>query len=414
MTTAHPTRFPFTEKRILRLPTPATGRVYYRDVHTPGLAVCKTAAGASTFYFYRKIAGRPVRIPLGRTAAITVADARDLAGEANAKLARGEDPREEKRKARSAIALGQLWTYYLENHAKVHKRSWKQDQEQWDRYLKASWTNRKLDTIHSDDLKALHKRMGTEHGVYAANRLRSLLSAMFNLAIQDLGFKGPNPAAAVKRFKEQSRERFLQSEELPRFFTALETLRTESPVAADFLEVCLWCGARRGNVLSMRWEELNLAESTWIIPPEKAKAGDTLRVHLPEQAVAILRRRQEQRQRKDQWVFPGHRKGRHLTDPTKPWKKILDAAGLKDLRIHDLRRTLGSWAAGTGASLPIIGKALGHRHTATTAIYARLNLDPVRTAVDAAAKAMQSTVDAERLKAEEQNATATNGDTAVH
>ncbi|MBC7857107.1 MAG: tyrosine-type recombinase/integrase, partial [Pirellulaceae bacterium] len=81
-------------------------------------------------------------------------------------------------------------------------------------------------------------------------------------------------------------------------------------------------------------------------------------------------------------------KAEHLVDPTRIWKRILERAGLPGLRIHDLRRTLGSWQAATGASLPIIGKSLGHKNQATTAIYARLDLDPIRASVDTAALAI--------------------------
>ena len=267
-------------------------------------------------------------------------------------------------------------------------RTWRVDQQQFDRYLK-SWKNRRIDTINVEVVRSLHSRVGRKHGHYAANRLRSLLHAMFSLAMTDLGLPGPNPVHGVRRFKEESRERFLHADEIPRFLGALADLRAKSPVCADFFEVAIWTGARRGNVLSMRWEELNLDRATWIIPGEKAKAGEPITVHLPEPAVAVLRQRQELSDG-GEWVFPGRRHGKHLVSPEKPWKALLEAAGLSDLRIHDLRRSLGSWMAGTGANLQVIGKTLGHRHHATTAIYSRLELDPVRTAVDVAVGAMQA------------------------
>ena len=110
-------------------------------------------------------------------------------------------------------------------------------------------------------------------------------------------------------------------------------------------------------------------------------------VHLPAPALEILRRRLGGADASP-WVFPGRRHGQHLSDPTKPWKAVLAKAGLTDLRLHDLRRTMGSWQAATGASLPVIGKSLGHLNQGTTAIYARLDLDPVRQAVDKATSAM--------------------------
>ena len=89
-----------------------------------------------------------------------------------------------------------------------------------------------------------------------------------------------------------------------------------------------------------------------------------------------------------EWVFPSYGKTGHLVEPKKAWNRLLDRAEISDLRIHDLRRTLGSWQAATGASLPVIGKSLGHKNQATTAIYARLDLDPVRQAVNTATAAM--------------------------
>ena len=88
------------------------------------------------------------------------------------------------------------------------------------------------------------------------------------------------------------------------------------------------------------------------------------------------------------WVFPHKTKCGHITEPKNAWARICKSAKLSDLRIHDLRRTLGSWQAAGGSSLHVIGKSLGHRNQATTAIYARLNLDPVRESVNRATAAI--------------------------
>jgi len=88
------------------------------------------------------------------------------------------------------------------------------------------------------------------------------------------------------------------------------------------------------------------------------------------------------------WVFPGTGVTGHLVEPKKAWKRVLERAGISNLRIHDLRRTLGSWQAKTGASLVIVGKSLNHKSPSTTAIYARLDLDPVRESVERATGAM--------------------------
>lgn len=87
-------------------------------------------------------------------------------------------------------------------------------------------------------------------------------------------------------------------------------------------------------------------------------------------------------------LFPGEGEAGHFHDPKKAWARILKRAGIEDLRIHDLRRTLGSWQTALGASGFIVGKSLGHKSMQATAVYARLNLDPVRNSVNAAADAM--------------------------
>jgi len=126
--------------------------------------------------------------------------------------------------------------------------------------------------------------------------------------------------------------------------------------------------------------------STWLIPAAKAKSKEPIRVVLSPVALNILQTRKPAST--SEWVFPGRGESGHLEEPKKAWKRILKRASITDLRLHDLRRTLGSWQAATGASLPIIGKSLGHSSLQATQIYARLDLDPVRASVNKATDAM--------------------------
>ncbi|MCP4537306.1 MAG: tyrosine-type recombinase/integrase [Chloroflexi bacterium] len=114
----------------------------------------------------------------------------------------------------------------------------------------------------------------------------------------------------------------------------------------------------------------------------------TFTVPLVPKALEILQIRKDQ-VGDSGWVFPSdRRKGKHLVEIKNIWAGILKRAEITDLRMHDLRRSLGSWMAAQGASLTVIGKGLGHKNTSTTAIYSRLNIDPVRTAMEAATSAM--------------------------
>ncbi len=375
----------FTQNRVAALAPPEAGRVYWYDAKTPGLACCLTAAGARTFYLVKKIGGRkgrPVRVLLGKFPTMTVDAARKAAMEAAQAFASGKDPQAEKLAKRHEQTLGGLWGWWLE-WAKAHKRSWQGDEWIYDARLKP-WAGRKLSTIRQADVAALHAKIGREHGKYSANRALSLLGAMFNAA-HNIGWKGDNPTKHVQRFKEEQRDRFLTADELPAFFDALNA--EPNALLRDFFIVALLTGARRANVQGMRWDDLDLDAGFWRIPGSEAKAGIPLIVPLVEPAVKLLRERRTLTNGSP-YVFPSHGKTGHIVEPKGAWKRILTRAGLEDVRIHDLRRTLGSWQALGGASLPIIGRSLGHTQSRTTQVYARLTFDPVRESVDKATTAI--------------------------
>ena len=371
----------FTKAALSALEPPESGRYYCYDERTGGLAICVTQAGTKTFYRYQKVNGRPVRLRLGRFPEMTIEQARKLALKAAADIADGKDPQVEKQSKRTEMTFGELHSHYMEHHAKPHKKSWKDDENLFNRYL-TGWKNRQLSGLSKADIQQRHQTLG-ETAPVAANRMLALVSKMFSVAIGIGAWNGINPCPGIKRFRERSRERFLQPDELPRFFTALNGYSDET--MRDYFLVSLLVGARRGNMLAMRWNELNLSRAEWRIPD--SKNGDALTVHLAPKAVEVLQARHENANGSP-FVFPGRGKTGHIVEPKKAWATICETAGIDDLRIHDLRRTLGSWQAAHGASLPIIGKALGHKNQATTAIYARLNIDPVRESVDRATAAM--------------------------
>ena len=374
----------FTKVSLTALPLPPTGqRETYHDLKTSGLQIRITSSGVKTFSVFRWVKGsrKPERMTLGRFPDISVEQARSMATEVNATIAKGDNPAEAMRKFRDEPTLGDLFLDYLERHAKVHKKSWMEDQKQFDRYM-TKFASRTLSSFQPSDFQRLHHRVGEEHGVYAANRLLSLLRGMFNRA-KDWGlWNKDNPTQGIKKFKEKSRDRFLQSDELPKFFHALQNENNET--MRDYFFISLFTGARRANVLSMRWAEISFERSEWRI--EETKSGEPQTIPLTPEVINVL---QERKKLADSvFVFPGKGESGHMVEPKFGWKRIINRAGLKDVRIHDLRRTLGSWQAATGSSLPIIGKALGHKNASTTSIYARLDIDPVRKSVETANQAM--------------------------
>lgn len=376
-------KFPFTKQRLEALELPDEGRRYVYDAKITGLALCLTAAGGRTFYSYRKVDGRPERVYIGPFPQTTVEQARDEAAKINGKIAEGINPNDKTRVNRKAPKLGEVFDEYIETPTRGKSKRPRSAKTtagykwQFGKYLEA-WRHRQLSKIRRHDVEKLHNEIGEQHGGYIANRVLALVKAIFNYAVEQDYFP-LNPATRLRPFAERSRERFLTADELPRFWLAVE-----AEPEADFYKLSLLTGARRGNVLAMRWDEIDLAAATWRIG--QTKNGNPLTIPLSAPALAILQRRQEGAA--TPWVFPDRLGVRPMPSPRHGWERILKAAGIEDLRLHDLRRSLGSWQAITGASETIIGKSLGHESIQATKIYARVDLDSVRQSVNKATDAI--------------------------
>lgn len=376
----------FTKAALDALPRPAKGqRTAYHDVKTNGLQIRVTSTGVKTFCIFRRVKnGNPERVTLGRYPDMSIEQARKNAARINALIAEGINPNSDVRALKTETTLQKLFDEFLKRRrnrrgaylSEKTKRSYRYD---FSLYL-SKWGNRQLSRFKDTDFAKLHSEVGKEHPT-TANRVIALASSLFGYAAERKLFKGTNPAQGIKKFPETKRDRFLQSDELPAFFKAL----TEEPndTLRDYFFISLLTGARRSNVLEMQWKEIHFDRAEWRIPT--TKNGEPQTVTLTPEAIEILRARQDCN---PVWVFPGTGATGHLVEPKKAWNRVLGRAGIPDLRIHDLRRTLGSWQAKTGASLVIVGKSLNHKSPATTAIYARLDLDPVRESMERATGAM--------------------------
>ncbi|MEO5930247.1 MAG: site-specific integrase, partial [Candidatus Kapaibacterium sp.] len=229
-----------------------------------------------------------------------------------------------------------------------------------------------------------------------ANRILALVSSIFGWGFT-AGLCEVNPARGIKKNPERSRDRFIQSDELPRFFKSLEA--EENTTIRDYVLMSLLTGARRENVMSMRWDQISFERKEWRIPRTKNDEPQT--VPLGEETIQVLNGRKDN---VSDFVFPGPGKKGYMAESRRGWKRILQRADIQDLRIHDLRRTLGSWQAKTGASLVIIGKSLNHKSLTATQIYSRLDLDPVRQSVERATSAMLEAAGIKKLAQPHQSA----------
>ncbi len=282
------------------------------------------------------------------------------------------------------ITVGQISVEYIDQHLKQHssERTWRNAERSVRNYWKPISDIRACELKRFTVLKWFHQIAET-HGQTTANRAAQLLRSIYNKAL-DWEILPPdlrNPCQRIKLFRLEPRERYLSRHEIEKLLTAIEGLRYRT--TQHFLLMCLFTGQRRANVAAMRWEDLNLELSAWRIP--KTKNGRSHLVPLIDPAIQLLRCRRELSNDNSPFVFPSDRSpSGHLTKPELAWKKIKERTGLTDARIHDLRRTLASYAAIEGVSLPVLAKLLGHRDFSSTAVYARLDIEPVRDAMNRA------------------------------
>ena len=222
----------------------------------------------------------------------------------------------------------------------------------------------------------------------AANRVLALLSKMLALAEQwGLRDPGTNPVRGLERFREKRRERHLTPAELSRLGDVLrqvERERTEHPSSVALVRLLLLTGARRGEVLGLRWTQIDWQAGSVRLADSKT-GPKTLYLSDAARAVLAFLPRPEG----NPWCLPGRVSGRPLVNPQKPWRRIRTAAGLDDVRLHDLRHTYAAVAARGGLSLPMIGALLGHSEPQTTQRYAHLVGNPVQAAAEQVGEAIR-------------------------
>lgn len=379
----------FTEKGIdaLPIPTKADGQqIYYDDGSQDGLMLIVTYGGTKTYYFYMFFNGRPVRVKIGRVGDIKLVAARKRAHTLREQASDGEDPTKKRQEELHDISLKDFYyNVYKPEYSLVFKksRSVANDDCIFNHQL-AEFQTRKLLSITTEDIEKLHNKVYKDTSPYTANRVLTLLKHMYTIAIKNGYMHGhPNPGTGIRKFNEKSRDRFLSPDELKRLYAALES--EEDEVFRDYVFLSLYSGQRRTNVLTLRWEHVDF-KNEFIYFPE-TKNGEPLTIPMTKQLYNLLT---DIRGRNDsEWVIPSKKSASgHLEDPKRPWQNLLKRAGIENLRLHDLRRTQGSYQAISGSSLLVIGKTLGHKSPISTSTYARLDYSASRTSIQSSSDLM--------------------------
>jgi integrase len=369
---------PITEKRY-----------YVSDSKIRGLQLAVHPSGIKTYFLRCSVKGRQQRIKVGCYEKLSIEQARKEAKRLDSLITLGGDPQEEKRKERSQLTFKELYGFYYNQHAKVFTKRPKDNKNMMKKHVFPVIGNLTAENITKEKLRKLHLSIGEIRSGATANRIITVVSSVFNFCIKHDYYAGINPCSGIKKFRTSSRDRFLSKEELSKFFEAIEQ---EDELFKHFFQVLLFTGARKGNVLSMKWADIDFDLRRWRIPDTHTKNKEVNIVVLNNEVLEILKQRQKSNLESENpslFVFPGEGVKGYLNDPKRAFERVRKFMGKDDIRMHDLRRTLGSYMAISGISLPIIGKALNHKSQVSTAIYARLSQDPILDAVKQATALMQ-------------------------
>lgn len=383
-----------TEKSVLKLPVGKEREQIY-DTEVTGFGVRVEPNGRKSFFWYAKINAIPRFRALGEFPAISVKEARDKARVWAGKGSHwkqngyeGDDPFEKKRRSLPATTplFRQLLEAYIAHHVRgtaLHPARAEYDLRNLVKNHLSGWLDWPLDRISTEHVLEARNKVGRKYK-YMANSIVETARKLFNWSAgkNDDGklnfWKMENPAAEIKLYDKDKRKRFLQPDELVKFN---KELKKEKHVdTRDAITLLLATGARKANVYEMEWRDVSFELRVWTVP--RSKSGESYVVNLTPAALEVLERRRREIPESERWVFPASSATGHIADIKKRWKLFCKRAGFPDLRLHDLRRTRGSYLAIGGVSLQQIGEALGHKSLGSTQVYAQLHNQAIREALE--------------------------------
>lgn len=404
-------------KRTVDELQPGERDLFVWDTQLPGFGCKVTPKGSRIYILQYGRAGRDRRVTIGRHGIdVTPEQARIAAQRLRGLVAAGETPLTTEAKRSEDVTVIDLGERYLVEYAIPHKKpsGIAQDRRNLQNHVVPLIGKLRVTAVERSDIARVMrqvaagttakdektKRQGrriVRGGEIVANRVQALLSKMFALAEDwKLRSEGTNPCRGVKRYAEHKVERFLSGDELMRLGSALEasavdgspesfarpadkprhaTRTKQSSVAA--LRLLLLTGCRVGEVLSLRWQNVDLERRLLLLPDSKTGAKS---VFLSQPAIDLLE--SHPRVEGSDFVFTGDRAGKPIVSLRKTWERLCNAAKIQGVRLHDLRHSYASVGAAGGLSLPVIGALLGHSQPSTTARYAHLAASPLHDAAD--------------------------------
>ena len=367
------------------------------DSLQPGFGLRVTPAGRKIFIAQARCAGRVRRVTVGTWPEMTVAKARGEAREMLQAMRRGTDPVADRKARQKAAEAGQLTVSaladrWLEEHVrlKLKPRTAADYEKLVEQRIKPALGTLIVGSVSREDIMGLHASMAKipRRANYTIATIRALMSWA-----EDLGLRpsGSNPAKRIKLYRERVRERFLSEAEIAKAAEAVteaEQRGIVGPHGAAGLRLALFTGARSGEITAAKWDHVDFKRRLIRLPDSKTNEPRT--IHLSEAALEVIKAVP----RVGIYVIAGSKKDEPYKNLGRAWIKVRALRGLDDVRLHDLRHSYASLAAGRGVSLQMIGKLLGHKVAATTQRYAHLARDAAAAVNDELGEAMTAAINA--------------------
>jgi integrase len=350
------------------------------DETLPGFGIRVKPNGTKTFLIqYRNQFGRMRRYSIGRLGDITLDQARKEARRLKSEIALGGDPAEKRTENRTSVTVKELSERYMSDHCEGRCKESTLQAHRWllDKFILPKYANHRVLELSTQEIAAFHKSL--KDTPYNANRVLGMLKSIFNKAEQ-WGLLPPktNPAATLKPYRENKRNRFLSPEEYNTLFQTVEEQQRLGLIGiyqAGAINLLILTGCRLSEILTLEWRMVDLIHGRLLLERHKTDQKGIKAVPLNKLAQHVLANLP--RVYANPYVIVGKAEGRPLVNLQKPWRRVRKAAGLDDVRLHDLRHSFASAAAAAGIPLQVIGGLLGHSSQQTTARYTHLSQAPI-------------------------------------
>ena len=378
-----------SKRTVAALPVGEREAVFW-DSALSGFGVRVYPSGAKVYLVQTRFGGKSRRLTVGRHGLVTAEQARRTAARIIADIKSGNEPILPNGAPRpdTGPTVAEVAERFMTEHVAVRckPKTARLYRHILDCHLLPALGGANLGQIGRERVAALHYSLHKTPAT--ANQVVDLLSRLFNMVeLWGIAPEGENPCRFVRKYKEKPRERFLSEEEFKRLGRVLDEMESEGkaqPNVVAAFRLLMLTGCRKSEILTLRWEDVDFEAGEFWLRDAKTGARSVAISPTARRVLAAI-----PRETGNPWVIASAKPGGRVTHINRVWLLIRNRAGLNDVRIHDLRHSFASRALALGESLPMIGKLLGHRKVQTTARYAHLARDSVKTSAARVAESLR-------------------------